>query len=446
LFYQWLKNGEAVPGATNRTFALGAVEASDDGAYHVVVSNAFGTVTSRAARIHIIPRPSSLTARIFTNGTARLPYRLFTPSGVTDGKRYPLVIFLHGIGERGSDNLLQINANPQGLVFVAYGHQAREAVFFAAPQCPSANTWSDSTMQNRLSAFIEALAAELPIDTNRIYITGLSMGGYGCWSLLDAAPQKFAAAVPICGGGSALRAAALKDLAIWNFHAADDGSVPISESRSMINALRSAGSGCVYTEYTSGGHGIWGQAYATPGLVEWTLAQQRAQPPTNGPSLTIESKDALSAQAVPAGLLRLQGTASFPGETVTQVTWTNLTLRVGGLASGNSTWSVPSIPLGAERTNTVLIIGQVPGLAPGLGGRTTFADLLRIVTGPPFRLHLSCENGFSRLSLANPAGGFVYEYTSDLLSPEWTELAAAPDGSAVLPTVPGPVFFRATIK
>jgi predicted peptidase len=219
----------------------------DDGVYHVVVSNAFGTVTSRAARIHIIPRPSSLTARIFTNGTARLPYRLFTPYSVPDGKLYPLVIFLHGIGERGTDNLLQINANPQGLVFISYGSQASEGVFFAAPQCPSANTWNDSTMQTRLAAFIQALATEFPVDTNRLYITGLSMGGYGCWSLLDGAPDRFAAAVPICGGGISARAASFKDVAIWSFHAADDGSVPISESRSMINALRSAGSRCIYT-------------------------------------------------------------------------------------------------------------------------------------------------------------------------------------------------------
>jgi predicted peptidase len=216
-----------------------------------------------------------------------LPYRLMKPAGYDPATKYPLVVFLHGAGDRGSDNEKQISdCIPQ---FASKENRAQYPCFLIAPQCPENAKWSDvdwaadshtisptMTEPARLTIeLIEAIANEYSIDTKRIYITGLSMGGYGTWDLIARRPDLFAAAVPICGGADEATAAKVKHIPIWVFHGAKDDVVNAARSRNMVAALVKAGGKPKYTEYPDVGHDSWNPAYRDPELLKWLFAQGR---------------------------------------------------------------------------------------------------------------------------------------------------------------------------
>lgn len=223
--------------------------------------------------------PEDFLARVYTKGNAKLPYRLFVPPSKDPARKYPLVLFLHGIGEKGNDNAKQLNNNANGaMVFVSAAAQTTNPCFMLAPQ-------SESGWWGAYAAFIPQLLTDLsgeyPIDMDRLYVTGLSSGGSGTWELLIRNPQFFAAAVPICGNGDVKKAALLTDVAIWNFHTSDDATMPVKGSREMIDAIRAAGGKPFYTEYPTGGHGSsWVRGYKEPALVDWVMAQKRGRPPS----------------------------------------------------------------------------------------------------------------------------------------------------------------------
>ncbi|HJZ89477.1 MAG TPA: prolyl oligopeptidase family serine peptidase [Gemmataceae bacterium] len=216
-----------------------------------------------------------------------LPYRLLKPLHPEEGKKYPLVIFLHGAGERGSDNEKQlIHGVPH---FVAKETQEKYPCFLVAPQCPAGQRWvevdwsADSHTQpkapgeaGRLTLeLIEQVMKELPIDPKRVYLTGLSMGGYGTWDLLARRPELFAAAAPICGGADEATAAKIKAIPVWAFHGARDTAVKPARSRNMIAALEKAGGKPKYTEYPDVGHNSWDNAYKDPKFYEWMFGQKK---------------------------------------------------------------------------------------------------------------------------------------------------------------------------
>jgi len=219
-------------------------------------------------------------------------YRLLGPESITPGTRYPLVIFLHGAGERGNDNLSQLKYLPTWMA----EQSARKAhpCFVLAPQCRDEQKWVDvdwskieSTPQSPtptvdMLAVIAALEDTLqrePIDPARIYLTGLSMGGYGSWDLAARMPDRFAAVIPICGGGDGATAAKIKDLPIWCFHGDADTAVRVERSRTMIEALRAAGGAPKYSELAGVGHDSWTPAYRDPAVLAWLFAQKK---PTKG--------------------------------------------------------------------------------------------------------------------------------------------------------------------
>jgi predicted peptidase len=226
-------------------------------------------------------------ARTFVDGEYKLPYRLLMPKDDDAKTKYPLVIFLHGAGERGDDNEKQLihgmNDFASDEVMVKY------PAIVIAPQCPSGQTWgglnrlaTTPTPPDKLSLSlaatlkaVEALQKEFSIDDKRIYITGLSMGGYGTWDALAKRPELFAAAVPICGGGEPAQVSKMKDVPIWAFHGSDDKTVPPERSREMIEALKDAGGQPKYTEYPGVGHNSWAQTYSDPALYEWLFAQSK---------------------------------------------------------------------------------------------------------------------------------------------------------------------------
>lgn len=226
-----------------------------------------------------------------------LPYRIFIPANYDATKTYPLILFLHGAGERGTDNRAQV-ANGVSLGFIQPEVQAAHPCFFVAPQCPVGKQWVDTgwgqgsystakvPMSENLTlalAMVRSLQKEYSIDRTRMYVTGLSMGGYGTWDLIERNPGMFAAAIAICGAGDPSAAGRLKGMGLWAFHAADDNVVPVTGSRDMTRALWAAGLAPNYTEYTSGGHSSWFRAYATLGLVDWLFSFHRDAAKTSTP-------------------------------------------------------------------------------------------------------------------------------------------------------------------
>ena len=225
-------------------------------------------------------------ARVYTNAAgATLPYRLLIPEGYRPGRKYPLVVFLHGAGERGADNRAQlVHGAP---LFLKPEVLAKFPCFVVAPQCPEGKRWvevdwsAEIGVQPRqpsdpLGLVVELLRKiprEFAIDTRRVYVTGLSMGGFGTWDLITRYPGRFAAAVPICGGGDTQVAAQAAKTPVWAFHSSDDPVVKVVRTRAMIDALRQAGGQPRYTEYTSLGHHSWSKAYAEPDLLPWLFAQ-----------------------------------------------------------------------------------------------------------------------------------------------------------------------------
>jgi predicted esterase len=242
-------------------------------------------------------------ARIYSNALYDhdLPYRLFIPDDYDAQKSYPLVTFLSGVGERGTDNLLQLTANEGATVWAKPENQAVNPCFVLAPQCPESDSWYDfesdqiSISSQMTLDIVDSLIHEFNVDTNRIYLTGLSMGGYGTFDDITKNPDRFAASAPICGGGDTTQVDKIKHMPIWIFHSSDDPTVPVENSRSMYRSLWRAGSTSVlYTEYTGYGHASWVPAYAEPDLQKWIFAQKKdytAAAPLSVADLTGESVD-----------------------------------------------------------------------------------------------------------------------------------------------------------
>jgi predicted peptidase len=212
-----------------------------------------------------------------SDGSASIPYRLFEPSGTTAGEKLPLVLFLHGMGERGTDNVKQTTWM-SGLVHAT--QSGPYASYVLAPQIDpsgwfrSYNGKPTESMSLTIKALKQVMSSE-NVDTSRVYVTGLSMGGMGTWDILGREPGLFAAAVPMSGGGDTRTAGAIKDTPIWAFHGSADDLVPVSATENMIQALRDAGGSPRFTEVEGGGHVIWDPIYedASHTLYPWLFSQ-----------------------------------------------------------------------------------------------------------------------------------------------------------------------------
>lgn len=212
---------------------------------------------------------TGVTFRKVTNPKSITDYVLQIPATYNDQKtkRWPVIIFLHGIGARGSDPARVKN---EGLAAIA-SRDANFPFIVVSPQCKDGGWWDVQGLETVL-----AEALKLNVDTNRIYLTGLSMGGFGTWDWAAAAPGKFAAAVPICGGGTPAKACNMKNLPIWAFHNADDPTVNVLTTRDMVKAVKDCGSTVIkYTENPTGGHDAWTKAYTDPALFAWLNQQKR---------------------------------------------------------------------------------------------------------------------------------------------------------------------------
>jgi predicted peptidase len=199
--------------------------------------------------------------------------------------KYPLVIFLHGSGERGDDNDAQLKWGVQN--FASNKNMKMHPAIVIAPQCPKGNSWgnysntdmsllpSPSDPMKLVIELIKETIQKLPIDTDRIYITGLSMGGFGTFDAISRYPDLFAAAVPVCGGGDIKRAASIAHIPIWIFHGALDRAVNPVLSHNMLKALTDAGAHPGYTQYPKAGHFSWIAAYDDEMMMDWLFSQKK---------------------------------------------------------------------------------------------------------------------------------------------------------------------------
>ena len=209
-----------------------------------------------------------------------LPYRILYPAGYDPARLYPLVIFLHGSDESGSDNQVQVSNGAE--LFASPDYQRDFPAFVVAPQCPDTDSWGGYLYDNKPSAsetrvigLVKSLSSVLPIDTKRVYLTGLSMGGIGAWDMIARYPGIFAAALPIAGAADSTTAKQLVQFPIWAFHGADDVIVDPIDDRNMYHLMTSMGGKEIYTEYPGVGHNAWAQTYANPNVIRWLFSQSR---------------------------------------------------------------------------------------------------------------------------------------------------------------------------
>lgn len=306
-----------------------------------------------------------------------LPYRLLIPPGYTNATRYPLIIFLHGSGEKGTNNTSQLDYNANGaLALVSSANQAAYPCFMICPQAHPDYNWNDKN-QAQIIAVIDRLFDDYPIDRDRVYITGLSMGGGGALDTVRRYPHRFACAVPQSGWDVG-NYARLATVPIWAFHAANDGDAVVGGTDSLVSGVRSVGGRVIYTRYDTGGHGIWPTAYASPALLPWMMAQRRNQAVTGTPILTI-TNPADDAIADAGATLNLSGTCAFPvGATLSKVEWT-INLSAFTTASGTTSWSASGLTV-ATGTTRFSVLATGPNGAPN-NGVTTVNDSVRVVRG-----------------------------------------------------------------
>ena len=201
--------------------------------------------------------------------TLKMNYLLYLPRDYSgnSGDRWPLILFLHGAGERGND-LERVKT--QGLPKML--ELWRQFPFIvASPQCPPRMSWSTPL----LSALMSEVESRYLVDADRIYVTGMSMGGYATWSLALEYPDRFAAIAPVCGGGDPSMACRIMHLPVWAFHGARDYVVPLEETLDMVEALKECGGNVKVTIYPEAEHDSWTQTYDNPELYQWLLHQKR---------------------------------------------------------------------------------------------------------------------------------------------------------------------------
>src|SRR5579883_1956958 len=200
-------------------------------------------------------------------------YVVFIPHDYKGDKPYPVILFLHGSGETGTDGHKQVQV---GLGKAVKKQEQTFPFIVVFPQAHVRPWMAEAPAGKMAIAMLDEVMKDYKCDPKRVYLTGLSMGGFGTWSLAVKYPKRWAAIVPVCGRGDTKQAAKIKDIPCWCFHGDADTAVSVEGSRQMIAALKAAGGSPKYTEYPGVGHNSWDKAYATPELYQWLLKQHRS--------------------------------------------------------------------------------------------------------------------------------------------------------------------------
>jgi predicted peptidase len=231
---------------------------------------------------------SSGAVKGFIPGSYRSPsgeamvYRLFVPPNYDAAKKYPIVLWLHGAAGRGSDNFSQLSGgnSPGSYFWTSPENQAKYHAFVLAPQVDAAKGWARPHTNTppvaiRLALeILDTIDKQYSVDRAREYVVGQSMGGEGLWAALSVAPERFAAAIALCGYGDAYMIPRVANAPVWIFQGEEDPLVPVKRAREWVAELRKAGGAPKYTEYPSIGHNVWDVAFREPGLAEWLFSHQ----------------------------------------------------------------------------------------------------------------------------------------------------------------------------
>jgi len=433
LSYQWQLDRQDLPGQTNTILSLDAVQPADEGDYTVVVTNAAGARTSEPARLWVVPPASAFIREDFTNGTFRYPYYYLMPANYDPARSYPLVLTIHG---GGGDEISFTNGagGPPGWlgyanyavlkVFASYRQQAMDPVINVWPTVCAGDSTIPWPIQYvwQMTNLLDSLIARFNVDTNRLYVGGLSMGFTAAWDLLGLRPAFFAGAEIMAGGQGSTPASAIKGVPLWAFCASDDEYGWAGPTRQAIRALRLAGGSPLYTEYASGGHnGGIAMGMSTPVVVNWLLGQRRGTAPTNEPVLSITSPTGEAVHCTGAATVSLAGFAAALAQPVTLVSWTNLANNVKGAATGTNIWSTAPIPLVANRTNLIIVAGTTAAWAPAYGGNTTFNDTLAVICYP-LRATLARQGPNAILNWTGGGAPYCVQRATDLAAGHWTDL------------------------
>ena len=217
-------------------------------------------------------KPSDSQKKFSFNITFQMEYLLFLPESYTQStnQKFPLILFLHGAGERGSD---LDSVKRHGIPKIVETNPDFPFIV-VSPQCPEDSWWTSEL--HTINGLIEEVVEKYQVDTSRIYLTGLSMGGFGTWSLASMYPERFAAIAPVCGGGEVRQILrSLVEMPIWTFHGQKDDVIPFSRSEEIVTALKKHGSSIKFTIYPEAGHDSWTKTYDNPELYKWFLKHSR---------------------------------------------------------------------------------------------------------------------------------------------------------------------------
>lgn len=208
----------------------------------------------------------------FTKEATELGYILTAPSDIKEGEELPLIIFLHGAGERG-DNLDMLKVYCVPKLFTKNQEHDGIRAFTISPQCPQEHTWID--FKSELFALFDEIIEKYPIDKSRVSLCGISMGGFGTWELALSEPWRFSAIAPLCGGGMNWRAWYVKDIPIRVYHGRRDDIVPLSQSEAMVNSVRLQGGNVEFIIYDDLSHNCWDRAFEETDLIKWLVASKK---------------------------------------------------------------------------------------------------------------------------------------------------------------------------
>ena len=230
-------------------------------------------------------------AKVFNNDDGKLNYRIFTSEGMKEGEKYPLVLTFHGSSSCGDDNISQLKERRGPLEIMDYTIRTGKKAFIVSPQCPGGQAWVNTPWYGKSHsmpkepafamkmtlALLDKLLKELPVDKSRIYVTGISLGGFGTWDIIQRKPDLFAAAIPVCGGADTAQAPKLAKMPIWIFHGDNDTIVLTKRSRDMYKALQKAGAIAKYTEYKNTGHDSYTETYRNDKVLDWFFSQKKKE-------------------------------------------------------------------------------------------------------------------------------------------------------------------------
>ncbi|HEY0321226.1 MAG TPA: dienelactone hydrolase family protein [Pyrinomonadaceae bacterium] len=237
-----------------------------------------GGIFSFMSPVEARAQKSGLLSRDVKVGNKSYGYQIYVPGKLAGKEKLPVILFLHGIGQRGTGGFVKGAAT---LLIRQYLERLPAIVLL--PQCEQGRYWSDPEMDSMVMATLKQTVAEFKADTGRLYMIGVSMGGYGAWNMAAEHQRTFAAFVTICGGSPLRTGDRFKSIArrvgqtpVWVFHGADDRIVPVSESRQMVAALKDVKGNVRYSEYEGVGHNVWLNAMKEPELLPWLLSKRLA--------------------------------------------------------------------------------------------------------------------------------------------------------------------------